>query len=117
MKVKMNRQQLEAVELIIRIMMEENKPSDAAEKLVYDIVYKWYSKIRTRVEKAIITKDGWSLKFTEQEALAVNVFLSNFPIPVGYQYEEIQLNTIYGHLDQEYGRLISSDSSYRKLAT
>jgi hypothetical protein len=117
MKVKMNRQQLEAVELIIRVMLEENKPCNAAEKLIYDIVYKWYCKIRMRIEKPTITKEGWSVKFTEQEALAVNVFISNFPIPIGYVYEEMQLNTIYGHLDKEYGRLISSDISYRKLAT
>lgn len=117
MKVKMTRTQLEAVELIIRLMMEQNKPLTPADKLIYDIVYKWYSKIRMRVERATATKDGWSVKFTEQEALAVNVFITNYSIPKGYMYEEIQLTTIYGHLDKEYGRLISTDSSYRKLAT
>lgn len=117
MKVKMTRPQLEAIELIIRVMLNENKPSNAAEKLIYDIVYKLYSRIRSRVERATATKDGWSLKFGEQEALAMHVFISNFPIPIGYTYEEIQLDTIYRHLDQEYGRLICTDSEHRKLAT
>lgn len=98
-------------------MLDENKPSNPAEKLVYDIVYKFYSRIRTRVERATATKEGWSIKFGEQEALAMHVFISNFPIPHGYLYEEIQLDTIYIKLDQEYGRLINTDSSHRKLAT
>jgi len=117
MKVKTNRQQLEAVELIIRLMLDEHKPSNPAEKLVYDIVYKLYSRIRTRVEKTTATKDGWSIKLGEQESLALHVFISNFTIPSGYVYEEIQLQTIYNHLDQEYGRLIGTNSHHRKLAT
>ena len=117
MKVKMTRTQLEAVELIIRVMLDINKPADAAEKLVYDIVYKFYSRIRTRCERATATKDGWSIKFSEQESLAMHVFISNFIVPNGYTYETIQLNTIYYHLDQEYGRLICTDSHHRRLAT
>ena len=117
MKVKMTRSQLEAVELIIRVMLTENKPSNPAEKLIYDIVYKLYSRIRTRVERVTATKDGWSVKFGEQESLALHVFITNFPIPIGYTYEEIQLNTIYTHLDQEYGKLTHTDSEYRTLAT
>jgi len=117
MKVKMTRTQLEAVELIVRKMLDYNKPANPAEKLIYDIVYKLYSRIRARVERATATKDGWSVKFGEQESLAMHVFISNFEIPTGYVYEEIQLNIIYTHLDKEYGRLICTDSNHRKLAT
>ncbi|WP_437918417.1 hypothetical protein [Sphingobacterium sp. LRF_L2] len=117
MKVKLTRIQLEAVELITRVMLNENKPVNPAEKLIYDIVYKLYSRIRTRIERATATKDGWSIKFGEQEALAMHVFISNAAIPTGYTYEEVQLQTIYNQLDQEYGRLVCTDSHHRKLAT
>lgn len=117
MKVKMTRQQLEAVELIISKMLEFNKPNNPAEKLIYDIVYRWYSRIRERVERATATKEGWSIRFNEQQSLAVHVFITNFEVPIGYTYEELQLNTIYGQLDQEYGRLTCTDSECRTLAT
>lgn len=117
MKVKMTRQQLEGLELIIRIMLTENKPIDPATKLIYDIVYKFYAKIRQRIERIAATKEGWSIKFGEQEALAMHVFISNYPIPTGYLYEELQLDIVYRQLDQEYGRLICTDSEYKTVAS
>lgn len=117
MKMKTTRQQLEAVELALRLMLSENKPTNPAEKLIYDIVYKLYCRVRMRVERITPTKSGWSLKLTEQEALALHVFVTNYPMPVGYTYEELQIDTIYYKIDQEYGKLICGDSQYRMLAT
>lgn len=117
MKMKMKRNQLEAVELVVRLMLQENTPTNPAEKLIYDIVYKLYSRIRTRVERITPTKDGWSIKFTEQEANAMHVFICNFPVPEGYLYEQIQIDTIYSNLDKEYGRPVCRNQEYSMLAT
>lgn len=117
MKFKMKRNQLEAVELVVRLMLQANKPTNPAEKLIYDIVYKFYSRIRSRVERITPTKDGWSIKFSEQEANAMHVFIANFPVPEGYMYEQMQIDTIYYQLDQEYGRPICRNQEYSMLAT
>ncbi|WP_336834050.1 hypothetical protein [Sphingobacterium siyangense] len=112
----MKRSQLEAVELILRLMMQENKPENPAEKLVYDIVYKLYCRIRSRIEQIVANKNGWSIKLGEQEALAMHVFISNFPVPVGYTYESLQLDMIYYDLDRQYGGTVYRDQEYTVLA-
>lgn len=117
MKLKTTRNQLEAIELIVRLMLQLNKPNNPAEKLVYDIVYKAYCRIRTRVERIASTKHGWSLKLADQEALAMHVFICNSHVPSGYDYERLQLETMYTNLQKEYGEPVYRDQSYSMLAS
>lgn len=117
MKIKMTRNQLEAVGLILRVMMENNPPMNPAERLVYGFVYKLFARIRTRIERIDSTKQGWGLNLSEQEALALYVFIQNMAIPDGYDYERIQINLIFNHIDREYGGYTHQNNNCRKLVT
>lgn len=115
MKMKMNRNQLEAVGLILRVMLENNPPMNPAERLVYGFVYKLFARIRTRCERIDSTKNGWGLSLSEQEALALYVFIQNMVIPEGYDYERIQINSIFNQIDKEYGGHTHQDKGCRRL--
>jgi len=118
MKLKTTRSQLEGLELIIRVMLQTNIPNDPAEKLIYDIVYKAYCRIRTRVERIASTKHGWSFKLADQEALAMHVFISNATVPpIGYDYEKMQLQSMFTNIHDEYGQPVYRNQSYSMLAT
>lgn len=119
MKFKANKCQTEALELVLRVLLEENQPADVAESLVYEIVFKAYTKIRAKVEALIAPRSGWGVSLTDQEAKALYVFYQQRVNPYlpGYAYEMIQLRTLYEQIDQQYGRITPTNSRFRTLAS
>lgn len=117
MTIKTNQNQLEAVELILRILLNDNQPGNIAEQLVYSHVFKAYTKIRAKTESRINTRSGWGISLTDQEALALHVFYENVLIDrVAYQYEALALQTVFNQINKEYGHINHKNQGNRKLA-
>ncbi|MBY0244980.1 MAG: hypothetical protein K2Q03_05975 [Sphingobacteriaceae bacterium] len=103
MKIKLNRAQLEGVELLMRVLLNENKPKDIAELLVRDIVYKLYQKIRAKTEVIGCPRSGYGVSLTNQEAMAFYIYYQNVEVDAeGYKYEAFQLQRIFAEIDRIY---------------
>lgn len=104
MKIKQTKSQLDGVALILAIMIDLNQPENVAERLVYGIVKKAFNKIRVKSEAIKTPHGGWGITLTDEEAMALYVFLQTAHIPAErYQYEAIQLGTISNLINQKFG--------------
>lgn len=118
MLIKLERPQLEGIELLLGIMINENPPANVAERLVFDHVFSFYAKVRAKVETLIPKRAGWSVTLTDFEAMAFYVFYQNvFVDDARYVYEAIQLQQIFNLIDhQDYGRPAKTNLRPRELA-
>lgn len=95
-----NNEQVEGLELILRVMLSGYSAQNMSEQLVRDLAIKAYIKIRTRAES--ITRQGYSINLTPEEAKGVFIFYANTEIPLGYDYELRVLETIIGQIENDY---------------
>lgn len=104
MIIKTNKSQLDAVSLLLGVLVTENKPTNIAEKLVYNIVKNAYNKIRSKSEMLGCPRSGYKISLTDNEALAIHVFLNNIHIPEKlYPYESIQINSMNNQIYEAHG--------------
>nr|WP_067054118.1 hypothetical protein [Mucilaginibacter sp. L294] len=118
MTFKPNRCQLDGLELLLRVLLNENKPDNIAERLVYSHVAKAYNKIRAKTEAVFIGKSTWQFSLTDQEAWALHVFFYNVTVDfVAYHYEVLTLQSIINQIDQMYhGQINPTNYTNRGLA-
>lgn len=94
---------MEAIVLLLGMLVNENKATNIAEKLVYNIVFKVYQKFRAQSELLKWKQKGFSLSLNENEAFALYVFLQNVSLPIAeYQYEALQLTRVLNEIDKQY---------------
>lgn len=119
MRIKLQRSQLEGIELLLGVLITDNPPTNVAERLVFDHVFALYGKIRAKVESLMPPRSGWSLSLTDFEAMAFYVFYQNVYVPTeSYRYEALQLQKIFNEIDlQNYGRPAKTNLGNRGLAT
>lgn len=107
MKIKLNRAQLEGVELLLRVLLNDNKPSNMAERLVYEIVFKLYQKIRAKAEVIGCPRSGYGLSLTSQEAMAYYIYYQNVVIDTtAYTYEALQMQRVFNEIDSSNLKLM-----------
>jgi hypothetical protein len=117
MNFKTNKSQLDGIELLLRVLLNNNQPTNIAEQLVYSHVSKAYTKVRAKTETPFVGKGTWSIALTDQEAWALHVFYENVRIDfVAYQYEALTLQSIFNQIDQNYGQTIRTNYTNRGLA-
>lgn len=96
-----NQQQVEGLELILRVMLTDYEPKNIAESLVFDLVVKGYRKIRTRAEH--VTRQGYSFSLTTEEAKALYLFYQNQVVPSAlYVYEAHILMAVITQIGNDY---------------
>lgn len=118
MTIKTTKPQLEGIELILKVLLADNQPANIAEQLVYNHVFKAYTKIRAKIESSYAPRSGYAVSLTDQEALALHVFYENVHIyHAAYQYEALQLQTVFNQINQQYGHINQTDQRNRGLAT
>ncbi len=104
MVIRVTQNQLYGVSLILSRMIEAYSPENMEEKLVLGLVLKAYKKISKKTLTQLTPRSGWSFNLTDEEAMALHVFLEHAEIPdVLYQYEAIQIRSISDKIHQQYG--------------
>ncbi|MBC7399820.1 MAG: hypothetical protein H7289_07720 [Mucilaginibacter sp.] len=94
---------MEGILLLLKLLLKLNKPKDLAEKLVRNIVFKVYQRLRAQSEVVTLKPKGYSLSLNENEALALYVYLQNVGIANDlYKYEALQLTRVFNEIDKQY---------------
>ncbi|GGH02931.1 hypothetical protein [Pedobacter zeae] len=106
MKIKATKDKIAGISLLLGVLMEQNKPRDIAETLIYLLVDKVFTKVRAKAESLWSPKSGWGVNLTDMEAMALFIFLQQVHIPERlYKYEAIQLNDVSNQIEKVYGAL------------
>ena len=101
MIIKSTHSQLTYITDLLAHLLDENKPQDLADKLVYGIVFKAFQKIRNKAE--FPSRSGYRFTLTDQEALAMFVFLNQVDLKRDqYPYEANQLQLISDQIHQQF---------------
>jgi len=118
MRIKANKEQLEAIVLMLGQLLELYPAENVAEELVEEIVNKIYTKLYTQSRKIYSDKNSWSFSLNSLEARAFYIFYQNtFIDAVAYRYEALQLQNMFNQIDQVYGRTTNKNQTNRRLAS
>lgn len=107
MRIKNSQDQMLGIVLLLGVLVNNQKPSNIAEKLVYNIVFKVYQKYRLQAENNALklrkTANGYTLCLTDNEAMALYAYLHLVTIPEKqYQYEAIQMLRLCNEIEKQY---------------
>lgn len=107
MKIQCSQGQLEGIVLLLGVLVVSQTPSNIPEQLVYNHVFKLYQKTRLKTEnygqKLTAKSKLCNLCLTENEALALYVYLQQVTIPQAqYQYEAIQILRVTNEIEKQY---------------
>lgn len=106
MKIKVNKTQLEALDVLLSLMLKVHKPQDMAEKLLHRLVRQMWEKVSIKLTKSVSEhKIKHSLNLTPAEAMGFHLW---FHQKIGddflesYKYESIVCQSIVDDIDREY---------------
>lgn len=103
MRIKTNQERLNGAVLLLGTLLEHNKPQDISEKLIHGMVFKVYQKIRNKAEMP--GKNGYSFSLSDQDALALFIFINQTDLMVDfYPYEALHLESIANEIHKKYVR-------------
>lgn len=101
MKIKTNYTQLSGVVLLLDELLKINKPQDIAEKLVHGIVFKVFQKLRIKSETP--GRSGYGITLSDQDALALFVFLNHVDLMTeSYPFEAVLIQGISDEIHKNY---------------
>lgn len=118
MRIKANKEQLDAIVLILGQLLDLYPAENMAEELIEELVDKIYTKLYTQSRKLYVDKNSWAFSLNSLEAKAFHIFYQNtFVDAEAYRYEAIQLQNMFNQIDQKYGRVTPRNNTNRELAT
>jgi hypothetical protein len=101
MTLKLTHNQAFALMHLFDKVINPQLPEDVAERLVKELMYKVYKKLRSVLE-AKIKPRGYSLALTDLEAMAFYVYFQNRYLGPGWFYEQTVVDAQLAELDREY---------------
>lgn len=101
MKITANKEKLTGLGLLFAYLVINYTPDNMAEKLVYAHVYRIHLKIKAKLDVLNYPKGGYNINLTDDEAIALYLFMQNVSIPENhYRYEAIQMRLITDEIDK-----------------
>jgi len=105
MTIKLTKQQLDALHLLLRVLLHLNRPTKIADKLLIELVEIIEQKVAKKIKQCEHdNRKGYSLKLSSIDSKALYCFLTQqkHRVEESYQFEVIVANRIVRDIDQEY---------------
>lgn len=116
MKIKLNRVKMLGLFELIEFLMDGNQAENDGEQILYLLVEKIRIKLRNRLDQLSL-KDNYQITLSEDEALALKVWLEQKHIPANYfNYELNVAQQICLDINKQYGRNFKAVTGLRELA-
>jgi hypothetical protein len=106
MKLKLSKNQMNAIKILLAMLIECHNPTNMADNLVDTLVRQVLEKVSIKLIKSVSEgKVKHSLQLTDAEAMAVHIYLGRLvtdEIRNSYQYEAIVCDSVVRDIDREY---------------
>lgn len=116
MRIKLTGDQLLAVSNLLNCLIEVNPSENLAEEIVEELVNKMFIKLQSKIFQ-LSNKGIWTITITDLEAKAFWLFFQRAmcPNPSRYEYELLQLQTIFNLIDKTYGGTRTENTTNGRL--
>lgn len=100
MRIALTQDRAQSLHDLLKLLIENYHPENIAEKLIEDHIKEIYERLRKKVVGSYV-KD-YSLTLNHKEAKAYYIFFNQNKISMGWQYEQLMVQSHINLIDQIY---------------
>ena len=104
MTFKTTKDELEGLELLLRVAVHNHKPDSMEGKLIQGLVQKVSEKLTAKVIRAQFASKGYTFKLNDEQVMALYIFHKNVLVHMidTYTYEVNTMRKYYNQIDKNY---------------